>query len=237
MNLIEIITIWPIIAGLGISLAAPLGPVNAEVIKHALNKTITPKNAWLSSILIGVGAMTGDFVIAFSSLTIGGEVLHTFFTNPFNKLLLFGLNIFILGYLGLSTLFSNTQSEKASGLDQSGEIFSNNSTNFIKRYLTGFSLVITSPWSYLWWVSAGTILLFSEWNVPDFLSRLLIVLMFLSGVFIWVFVFTTSLAILGRSPNPKLLNWVTKGSAIILLVFAFLLAQEGWQILLELINS
>jgi threonine/homoserine/homoserine lactone efflux protein len=236
MEFNEIIGIWPFIAGLGISLAAPMGPVNAEVIKHALNRSVSSKVAWLSSVLIGVGAMTGDFVIAFSSLTIGGEILQSFFSDPLTKLLLFGLNILILGYLGLSTLVEKEQSGTEARIEWSNENTSYGKLNFVKRYLTGFSLVVTSPWSYLWWVSAGTLLLFSEWNVPDFFSRIIIVLMFLSGVFIWVLIFTTSLSILGKSPNPKLLKWITKGSAVLLLIFALLLAKEAWFILLELVK-
>ncbi|MFX0088193.1 MAG: LysE family transporter, partial [Candidatus Hodarchaeota archaeon] len=108
---------------------------------------------------------------------------------------------------------------------------------FVRRYFTGLSLVISSPWSYLWWVSAGTIILFSDFNVPDFFSRMALVIMFLSGILIWVISFCTLLAIIGKSPNPKYFRWITKGSAIILLLFAGIIMNEAWESLLELLEQ
>ncbi|MHA2203365.1 MAG: LysE family translocator [Candidatus Hodarchaeales archaeon] len=231
-----ILEIWVFVAFLGFTLAAPLGPINAEVIKQALDKTISEKIAWGSAILTGIGAMTGDFVVAFSALTVGGEILTIFFSNPLIKFLLFSVNIIILGFLGVSALVTkpipledhpNTQNES----------LRLNYLRLARQYITGFSIVVTSPWTYLWWVSVGTLILFSEFNVPDPFFRLGIILMFLTGVLLWQLFFTTLLAIIGRLPNPKLFIWVQRGTAIILFGFAVLMINEAIQSFVDIVNT
>jgi threonine/homoserine/homoserine lactone efflux protein len=226
---------WIFIAFLGFTLAAPLGPINAEVIKQALDKTISERLAWGSAILTGIGAMTGDFVVAFSALTVGGEILIHVFSNAVIKFLLFSVNIIILGFLGISALLSKPVSLENETISQNSSPHTN-SLRLVKQYITGFSLVVTSPWSYLWWASMGTLILFSDFNVPDPLFRLGIIMMFLTGVLVWQIFFTTLLAVIGRIPNPKLFVWVQRGTAIILFGFAALMVNEAFQSLLVIIN-
>ncbi len=239
--MIEIIVVWITVAILGITLAAPLGPVNVEMIKQGLNKSISHKSAWIAAILTGVGAMNGDFIVATTALTVGGEILIDVFSSPLIRLCLFTINIIILGYLGISALIQNPElqinfsdEQKPKSDEQEMQI---NHFFFIRRYITGLSLVISSPWSYLWWVSAGTIILFSDFNVPDFFSRIALVIMFLSGILLWVISFCTLLAIIGKSPDPKKFKWITKGSAIILLLFAGIIVQDAWESFLELLKQ
>ncbi|MFX0212380.1 MAG: hypothetical protein ACFFDT_40780, partial [Candidatus Hodarchaeota archaeon] len=85
--MVSVLELWVFVGFLGFTLAAPLGPINAEVIKQALNKSVSEKLAWGSAILTGIGAMTGDFVVAFSALTVGGEILIDIFSNPVIKFL------------------------------------------------------------------------------------------------------------------------------------------------------
>jgi threonine/homoserine/homoserine lactone efflux protein len=229
------IEIWIFIAFLGFTLAAPLGPINAEVIKQALDKTISERLAWGSAILTGIGAMTGDFVVAFSALTVGGEILIHIFSNAVIKFLLFSVNIVILGFLGISALLSKPVPLENETINQNSST-QTNTLRLVKQYITGFSLVVTSPWSYLWWASMGTLILFSDFNVPDPLFRLGIILMFLTGVLVWQVFFTTLLAVIGRIPNPKLFVWVQRGTAIILFGFAALMVNEAFQSLLAIIN-
>jgi threonine/homoserine/homoserine lactone efflux protein len=229
VNLIEVFGIWGVTAALGVTLAAPLGPINLELIKNALNTSITRKAAWLSAILLGVGAMSGDFLIALTALTIGGEVLETVFSNLWIKFLLFALNLVILGYLSLSTLLKTSidQQSTTNSSSYSSKTFKQvKITSLLKKYITGFSIVVTSPWSYLWWTSAGTIILFSDFSFPDLFSRLIIVIMFLTGIFLWMFAFSTTLTMIGKSPNPKFFTIITKGTALILLVFALIIFRD-----------
>jgi threonine/homoserine/homoserine lactone efflux protein len=240
-TMIEIIIVWITVAILGVTLAAPLGPVNAEMIKQGLNKSISHKSAWIAAILTGVGAMNGDFIVATTALMVGGEILIDVFSSPFIKLCLFSINIIILGYLGISTLIQNPEPQINFSDEPETPINKQkiqiNQFFFIRRYITGLSLVISSPWSYLWWVSAGTIILFSDFNVPDFFSRMGLVIMFLSGILLWVISFCTLLAIIGKSPNPKYFKWITKGSAFILLLFAGIIVKDAWESLLELLEQ
>ncbi len=239
MNIIEILGIWLVTASLGVTLAAPLGPINLELIKNALDTSITRKAAWISALLIGIGAMTGDFIVALSALTVGGEVLESFFSNLWVKFLLFGLNLIILGYLGISTLLktpiesSNSFNPK---LHDDKSLNHVKSISLLKKYFTGLSIVVTSPWSYLWWTSVGTIILFSDFSLPDLNSRLIIVIMFLSGIFAWMIAFSSTLTIIGKSPNPKFFSRITKGTAFILLFFALIILREMLITLGELLN-
>ncbi|MHA1940433.1 MAG: LysE family transporter [Candidatus Hodarchaeales archaeon] len=229
MELVDIFGIWLIVATLGVTLAAPLGPINLEIIKQSFDSSVAPRIAWFSTLLIGIGAMSGDFIVAFSVLTIGGEVLDSLFSIPIVKILLFAVNLVILSYLGLSTLLKSTNDDFLSlTKEETHETFATTITfsRFLNRYLTGLSIVVTSPWSYLWWTSAGTIILFSDFSLPDLFSRLIIVMMFLSGIFLWMFSLSTILAIIGRSPNKKFFMVITKGSALILLLFAVIILND-----------
>jgi threonine/homoserine/homoserine lactone efflux protein len=226
-------------AFLGFSLAVPLGPVNAEITKQILSKSLSERLAWFSAVLTGLGAMVGDFIVAFTFLSIGGEILIGYLSNPYIKLTLFSFNILILGFLGVSALLSKPQSL------EEFEIEANSATNAVEKYfkklmrqlLIGFSLVVTSPWSYGFWASAGTILLFSDLNTPDLLSRLIIVIMFLSGIFIWVLIFPTMLSAVGRIPDPRVFQIITKGTAVILFIFAGMMAVEAWNSLSEILSG
>jgi threonine/homoserine/homoserine lactone efflux protein len=229
VTLIEFLGIWAVIATLGVTLAVPLGPINLELIKNTLNTSISRKAAWLSALLLGLGAMSGDFFVALTALTLGGEVLNSFFSNLWIKFFLFALNLVILGYLGLSTLFKKSidYQDSTNPSSYNGEVFKQvKITSLLKKYLTGFSIVVTSPWSYLWWTSAGTIILFSDFSFPDLFSRLVIVIMFLTGIFLWMFTFSTTLTVIGKFPNPKIFIILTKGSALILLVFALIIFRD-----------
>ena len=48
MNVLEILSIWIILASLGVSLAAPIGPINLELMKNALNTELTRKGDWFT---------------------------------------------------------------------------------------------------------------------------------------------------------------------------------------------
>lgn len=228
-----LIDTWALLATLGFSLAAPLGPVNLQIIKNVLNGNRRQAIAWSLGEITGIGAMTADFLIAFTALTIGGQILQTWFDNSALKTILFSFNAIILGYLAIISLRTKPESIK-NLIDQTVTANTSSKQNgnqllklLIIQYSTGLIIVLTSPWSYLWWASFGSIILFGNYNTFNVFTRISIVLMFLSGIFLWTMIFSISLSLVGRLPTPRLFQLIIKGSALILLIFAIIICYDA----------
>ncbi len=232
MNLIEALMLMV----LGFSLAAPLGPINMEMIKQALSRN----KGWILSIMIGVGAMTGDFIIAFTSMTLGEEFLKNIIGNSLIKLFLFLFNSLILSYIGISGLKTKISENDSEIKITKKDIESNTRQDqFLMKlipaqYGKGFLIVVTSPWSYLWWLSFGSYLLSSGIELKTVSQRILATILFLTGIFTWVILFSGTLGISQKAASPKVLNIITKTSAGIILLFAIKIAYDAIKIILEL---
>lgn len=216
----DIFSTWLFLFILGLSLALPLGPVNVEIIKQALFEKKHLLGFFLA-LSTGLGAMCGDFTISFSVLTLGSKLLTSIINDYAIRTILFTFNVLLLGYLGISTLrkkFSDTEIH----VDQELALMPNNTLMYRigKRLITGFAIVVSSPWSYLWWASFGTYIIFGDFNSFDLYSRLVVIFFFLSGIFFWVISFSSLLTLSKKFAKSSFLNIITKASAIILLIYA-----------------
>jgi len=225
--------------GLGFSLAAPLGPVNMEIIKRSLQS----KSGFFLGVITGIGAMTGDFLIASTVLFVGDEYLRSIVEITWVYMLLLGLNIFILSYIGISALRSPTPTidepevlTKTSSIANEAEPSPSESPSrslelptggLIRQYFTGFVIVVTSPWSYFWWLGFGSYILNSGLPLGTLFQRLIVTIFFLSGIFIWVISFSSLLGISQRFASPRILTIITRTSALIILGFAVKILYDG----------
>ncbi|MCH8906067.1 MAG: LysE family transporter [Candidatus Heimdallarchaeota archaeon] len=208
-----------LLIGLGFTLAAPLGPVNAEIIR----KSTQHKLGWGFGILTGFGAMTGDFVIATSILYLGNEIFLEFIEIKEVKIGLLLLNIFVLSfiaYMGLKVDYASLAKEQRDKVSQYtlGKIG--------KQYVLGFAIVVTSPWSYLWWTSFGTVILESDIPLGDNLERLIVTMFFLAGIAFWIVLITFTLAMSHKVAEPRFLIYIQKIAALIIAVFALKLVYD-----------
>lgn len=125
---------------LGLSFAAPIGPINAA----QLDKGI--KNGFFHAWLVGLGAMTAD-AIYMAAVYLG--VVH-FLEIPFMKAFLWCFGFFILIYTGVETLLS------------AGKVISNvrsKNESKIKSYMSGFLMSLSNPLTILFWLGIyGSIL-------------------------------------------------------------------------------
>lgn len=114
---------------LGLSLAAPPGPVNA-IIMNESSKSI------LHGTSVGAGAMTADFVflvaLYFGRLAIPAYALK--------YLYIFGAAVMV--YLSLSVIRARMPSKTHRG-----------------NYIVGLSMGITNPFQIIWWVTVGLFLI------------------------------------------------------------------------------
>lgn len=119
---------------LGISLAAPIGPVNAA----QLNKGI--KHGFFHAWVFGLGAVLAD--VTYMLLVYLG-VIH-FLDTSFMKAFLWLFGFFVLTYNGVETLFGAGKFESNMRNEKKASIF--------KSIASGFTMSISNPLTILFWL-------------------------------------------------------------------------------------
>lgn len=151
---------------LGVSLAAPIGPVSVEVIKRGLRK------GFFSAFPVCLGAALGDTF--YLVLTFFG--LAPFLVSPFSRvsILLFGSAVLL--FLGFQTIRDSFR----------GKTLSMDDVNEEKNAIVlGFALAVINPMTVVWWMGVfGAVL----GNLPAenlTFSSLLWNLSIILGVLLW----------------------------------------------------
>lgn len=126
---------------LGLSLAAPIGPVNAAQIDRGI------KNGFIHSWLVGLGATVAD---AFYMLLVFLGVVHLI-QIPFVQSFLWLFGFFVLVYTGYESLV---------GVGQISVVEDRkNEESLLKSFLSGFFMSLFNPLTILFWLGIfGSIL-------------------------------------------------------------------------------
>lgn len=125
---------------LGISLAAPIGPINAAQLDRGIKYGFF--NAWL----IGLGSVAADLVYM---LVVYFGLIHIL-DIPFVKAFLWLFGFFVLTYTGIESLKSTKLISSARG--ESDE-------SYKKSFFAGFLMSISNPLTILFWLGIyGSIL-------------------------------------------------------------------------------
>src|SRR3989440_7781910 len=122
--------------GIGLSLGAPPGPVNAIIASHTVTRS------WRAGFLVGVGATTADTIFLAIAFLARSAVAGIGPYVPFIALLGAGVMV----YFAWSALRSWRQAPN---------ILASKPDEHTKSYMTGLSVNITSPYPILWWLTAG----------------------------------------------------------------------------------
>lgn len=157
--------------GLGLSIAAPPGPVNALIGFNAASGS--RQNAFL----VGLGALTADTIFLILTYFIGNFLV-------FDNLLQFIFSILscaLLAYLAFTTLRSAKNVNPLSG---------GSAHNAKYPYITGLTIGLTNPFQLSWWVSVGLLLISSIGP--------LIIAGFFVGIFSWITSFPIFISWLSR---------------------------------------
>lgn len=181
---------------IGISIAAPVGPIGVLCIRRTLS------NGKLAGFLSGIGAATADMVygaIAAFGLTI---ITNLLVENAFWLKLIGGL--FLL-YLGIKT-FLEKPAEKAAQAKQGG---------YFSMYLSTFFLTITNPITILSFAAifAGT-MIGQKIGSP---------LMMVAGVFTgsasWWLALSFGVGLMRDKLNQTHMMWINRISGTIIILF------------------
>lgn len=151
---------------LGLSLAAPIGPINAAQIDRGI------RSGFMHSWLIGVGAVVADGVYMFVVYLGVVNFLETSFMQTF--LWLFGS--FVLIYTGVETILN------------AGKVHLQGSSAkepLIKSFLSGFFMSISNPLTILFWLGIYGSVLAKTASVYDTSQLVLYSSAIFIGLLIW----------------------------------------------------
>ena len=200
---------------LGLTLAAPIGPVNVEIIKRGLS------SGFRQAFLTGAGAICADATY----LTLIFFGLTAVLNNDAMKIVLGIAGSFILIYLGAASV--RDFSRKAAAPNEKRRRFIKNS------FIAGFALAISSPMTIVWWTGVFGALLASQTHPQANISAFFACLSILLGCFLWVFSLACALHWGKKIINEKMTGAISLIAGIFLIGFGiyFLYRTYGQMII------
>ncbi len=199
---------------LGLSLAAPIGPVNMEIIKRGLN------SGFKQAFLTGAGAMSADTTY----LTLIFFGLTSFLNITLMKIILGSAGSIILIYLGLISA-KEFFYKAAIAENQPRRLFSNS-------FITGYVLAISSPMTIVWWTGVFGALLTSQTHAQTNLSAFLSCLSILLGCFLWVASFTLALHWGRKIISEKITGYISLIAGVFLVGFGFYFLHQAYKLII-----
>jgi L-lysine exporter family protein LysE/ArgO len=197
---------------LGLSLAAPIGPVNAAQMDKGI------KNGFWHSWLVGVGAFVADGIYMLAVYMGVVNFLEAEFMQTF--LWLFGS--FVLIYTGIESLVS------------SGPSISNQSIKnepLYKSFLSGFLISISNPLTILFWLGIYGSVLAKTAATSTHEQLILYSIAIFIGLFIWDVTMAGISSSFKKVLSNKLIILITVLSGISLICFGVHFGYQAIKIL------
>ncbi|MEK4353906.1 LysE family transporter [Paenibacillus sp. NPDC058367] len=194
---------------LGISLSAPIGPINAAQLDRGA------RMGFFQSWMIGLGAMCADLVYM---LLIYFGLAH-FLNTPFMKTFLWTFGSFVLLYTGIDTL------KNINAVPGSASRGAQTSTS---AFRTGFLMALMNPLSILFWLGIyGSILAKSIEN-QHFDQVLWNSMGIFVGILLWDVVMAMLSSFFHRFTGPSMLRFISLAAGICLLGFGIYFGSQAF---------
>ena len=186
---------------LGLSLAAPPGPMNAIIAEESVNRS------WRAGFAAGLGAMSAD--ATFFLLALAGVV--AFIRDaPTVRGIMVGIGGLLMFYFAYGAVQGAGEFRDPDAAERSG-------------FTKAFALALTNPYQITWWLTAGVGLLHPG-TIQAFgysfaaANGVLTITGFFAGIVLWITSFPAALRAAGNQVDA-LGRAVAYGSALVLVWF------------------
>ncbi|AMR03377.1 MULTISPECIES: LysE family transporter [Bacillus] len=199
---------------LGLSLSAPMGPINAAQLEKGIRSGFF--HAWI----LGIGALLAD-VIYMALIYLG--VIH-FLEKDIIKLFLWSFGAFVLIYTGIESLKNANQISISN---------TRNDDSVIKSFFSGFFMSLSNPLTILFWLGIfGSILAkaASSYNKEQLLLYSFGIIL---GIFIWDITMASTSSIFRKILNTRILSLITVVSGISLIIYGLYFGFQTYQIIFQ----
>jgi L-lysine exporter family protein LysE/ArgO len=194
---------------LGLSLSAPIGPINAAQI----NKGI--RNGFMSAWLVGVGAMVAD--VCFMLLIYFG--LSQVINIPIIKTFLWLFGCFVLIYTGIESIIT---AKNTIVIDQ------RTNETYQKSFFTGFLMALSNPLNILFWLGIYGSILANTMNQLGASKLLIYSTGIFLGILIWDFVMASVASSLRQIGSRKFLTYISYIAGIVLIGFGIYFGLQAY---------
>jgi L-lysine exporter family protein LysE/ArgO len=197
---------------LGLSISAPIGPVNAAQIDKGI------KNGFLHAWMIGVGAMIADI---FYMVLVFLGVVHMI-NQPFVKTFLWLFGCFVLTYTGVESLVS---ARKLHIMEERGL------ASLGKTLTTGFLMSLSSPLSILFWLGIYGSVLAETAAVADRTQLLYYSSGIIAGIMLWDFTMAGVAGVFRKFMTQGILSAISVLSGLSLIGFGGYFGVQAFRML------
>ncbi|MDA7026428.1 LysE family translocator [Bacillus sp. CLL-7-23] len=204
---------------LGLSLAAPVGPVNAAQIDRGM------KGGFFHAWLFGLGAVAAD-VIYMVLIYFG---VAQFLMAPFLKTFLWLFGFFVLTYTGIESV---CKAKKMSLMRKVKE-----KETYSKSFFSGLFISLSNPLSIMFWLGiygsilAKTIESYASYQLLLCSSGILI------GLFLWDLLMSVIAGTFRTFLSPRIIQVITWIAGFSLIVFGCYFGYQGIKELARLLND
>ncbi|YCA46233.1 LysE family translocator (plasmid) [Bacillus sp. JZ8] len=204
---------------LGISLSAPVGPINVAQI----NKGI--KNGFWNAWLVGMGAMIAD-VCMMLLIYLG---ITRIFEYEGVKLAMWTLGFITLGYLGYDSI-------RNASVNISADINAQSKESLSQSFLSGFLIAISNPLNIVFWVGIYGSMLTNVINKLGKQEAILYSTAIFVGITCWDLFMATIIHFGRKQLNLNVLKWVSIIAGVVLIGFGLTFGYQAIKSMLSLLS-
>lgn len=193
----------------GVTLAAPIGPINVEIIRRGI------RDGFVHGWVLGLGALSADTIYA--ALIVGG--LTPLADRPTLRVPLFlagGVMLAWVGWMSVRTALRGDAADAYDTVPRRG-----------RSYATGFLMAIFNPMGIVYWLSVGAALVADAVQRVGQVGSPVLVMGVMFGIFCWVTFISVLAQISRRFVTGPGMRWVTGVSGLIIIGFALWFFWQG----------
>jgi L-lysine exporter family protein LysE/ArgO len=198
----------------GVALAAPIGPINIEIIRRGI------RDGFFHGWMVGLGALSVDTVYAM--IIVSG--FASFADNDPIRMVLYLAGGLMLGWVGFGSAKTALRGLEGDPNDKPKPRG--------RSYMTGVLMAAFNPMGIIYWLTVGAGL------AADAVSRVgqsgapMLVVGVTLGIFLWVSTLSVIAQVSRRFVTGNGMRWVTGISGAILIGFALFFFWQGFAIVL-----
>lgn len=207
MSISEVLQLTLYGASVGILLAAPIGPINIEILRRGL------RDGFLNGWLTGLGALSADTIYAVV-IVMG---MAKFAENESIRAVLFFAGAVMMAYIGFHSIRTAL----------AGAEVDTTPAPRGRAYATGFLMAALNPFGIVYWLTVGAGLAADAVNRFGQNAAPMLIVGVSLGIFTWITSISAIAQVSRRFVTGRAMQWITGVSGVLILGYGVWFIVSG----------